>query len=267
MATPPPVFHSISLSADHFHDGKSSSFYSILERAATTAAVVASVVGLAATVGGKSHGLRGLYHIRRSGAGIGVKTADEILVLLCLRSGKAQSHILITQSLSFLVVQVVDDAVTQLVDGLQGVAIVRLSIKAALHIHLLNVTATGSNLLLDGTGVHRVAISNILDASLNITATRSQLRLNCVAVLQSLIAQSANGVVDIAEIAIQGVGQLKSRIANTVVNPVQFALNRGEICGKDIPVSCTAAVTAAKAAVTVAPPAEQQEDDDPNLLP
>lgn len=221
-----------------------------LERAATSVATAAGVIAISGGVGVASD-------IGRHGARLDL--IDQILILCSLRSLEAQSEILVTQSLGLFSGQMVDDTIAQLVDSMECVAVVSLSIKAALHIHLFQIAAAVADSTVKLVGVHCVAVSNILDCALNIAAAAGKLALNCVSVLQSLITQVADCAVQGAEIAIDVVGQLEGSIANTVVDAVQLALDGCKVGSQHIVFTYTAAtaVTSTKAAEASTAPAKQ----------
>ena len=117
---------------DHFHDGKSKFCYSIrISATAAAAVVIACIVHTAATVGRESDLLGRLNNIRGLRALV-AELADKVLILTFLRSCQTQSLILVTKSLNLFVAHVVDNPIAQLVNGLERVAVVRLSIEAVL---------------------------------------------------------------------------------------------------------------------------------------
>ena len=151
--------------SNHFHDGKSKFYYSIrLSATAAAAVVIACIVHAAAAVGRERDLLGRLNNIRGLRALV-AELADKVLILALLRSCQTQSLVLIAQRLHLFVAHVVDNAVAQLVDCLQGVAVVRLRIEAVLHIHLFCVAEAIGNLL-------RQVPAGALNANVNILNCR-----------------------------------------------------------------------------------------------
>lgn len=172
------------------------------------------------------------------------QSIDDILILCRLRSRKAQSLIFIAQSLSFICRKIVNDTVAHFVDGRQCVAVVCLHVEAGLHRLFLCITAAAFNLSCELVGVHHALCGVVLNRRSGVATTLCELCLNCVSVLQGLITEVAYRAVKRSEIAIDGVVQRKSAVADTIVYAIKFAFKVGEIGGKDIAVSSTSAAVA-----------------------
>ena len=236
-----------------------------------TAAVVATtavVVSVAIPIGG---GIRIASDV--SGNGARLDLVNQILILLGLRSRQAQSLILVAQRLHLFVAHVVDNPVAQFVNCLESVAVIRLCVKAVLHIHLLFVAEAIGNLLRQVPASALNANANILNGRACIAAALCHLCSQIACVLGTLIAKSADSVINATEVVVQRVVQRGETVSKAIGLLVNLA-NEGLLVnsGADIGLCsarCAAsiAIATAKAATkTVASPAEQQEDDNPILL-
>ena len=166
----------------------------------------------------------------------------------------------------------IDNAVAQLVDCLESVAIVRLSVKAVLHIHLLKVAAAVGNLLRQVPAGAFNSHVNVLNGSAGIAAALRHLCGQIACVLCALVAQSADSVVNAAEIVVQRVVQCGEAVSEAIGLLIDLA-DKGLLVnsGTDIGLcsarrSSTRTITAAIATKAVTAPAEQEEDDNPILL-
>lgn len=249
MATPPPVFHSISLSADHFHDGKSSSFYSILERAATTA--VASVVDLTATVSREGHRLGRLYHeggLRTIVTGApnefgnrAINGSTDVSILCSLRCLEFESLIFGGQRGNLVLSQEVQNC-------------------TAVRIGVLNHVAGGVlDGVLHGAGISSHLILYISNSGSVVAAALSDLSGQVVAVLEDRGVQTVEAL---AQRTVDAVNAGQNRVGSESRGQVSLS---GRSATARIAIAAT--VTSTIAAEAIAPPPEQQEDDDPNLLP
>ena len=238
---------------------------------AAAAVVITCIVHAAAAVGRERDLLGRLNNIRGLRALV-AKLADKELVLTLLRSRQTQSLVLITQSLHLFVAHVVDNAVAQLVDGLEGVAVIRLCIEAVLHIHLFCVAEAIGNLLRHVPASALNANVNVLNGRAGIAAAGSHLCSQIACMLCSLIAQSADSIINAAEVVVQVGVQAVKHVGQAIGLLVNLA-DKGLLVnsGTDIGLSSarrisTATITATKSAETIATPAEQEEDNNPNLL-
>ena len=238
---------------------------------ATATAVICCVVHAAAAVSRECDLLRRLNNIRWLRALV-AELADKVLILTLLRSCQAQSLILIAQRLHLFVAHVVDNPVAQFVDCLKGVAVVGLRIEAILHIHLFFVAETIRNLLGQVPASALNANANILNGSAGIAAAGCHLCGKVACVLCALISQSADSVVDAAEVVVQRVVQRGEAVGKAVGLLVNLA-DEGLLVngGTDIRLSsargvATITIAAAKSAKTIAAPAKQEEDNNPTLL-
>lgn len=164
----------------------------------------------------------------------------------------------------------VDDAIAQLVNGLEGVAVVRLCVKAVLHIHLLQIAATVGNLAGQVVGVEHALSGVILDSRAGIAATLSHLCRQVVSVLSALIAQSTDSVVNAAEVVVERVVQRREAVSKAIGLLVNLA-DKGLLVNSRSNISlCStrsvATVAAAIATKAITTPTKQQEDNNPNLL-
>ena len=252
---------------DHFRDGKSKFLAIRLESVSATAATIATASVVIAVAIAIRSSVRIAGNV--SGNGARLNLVNQILILFGLRGSKAQSLILVTQSLGLFGVQVVDDAIAQLVNGLEGVAVVRLCVKAVLHIHLLQIAATVGNLAGQVVGVEHALSGVILDSRAGIAATLSHLCRQVVSVLSALIAQSTDSVVNAAEVVVERVVQRGKAVSKAIGLLVNLADKRLLVDGStDIGLCSTRSATAVtiaatKAAEAIAAPAEQKEDNNP----
>ena len=239
---------------------------------APAAAVISGIIYATAAVSRECDLLGRLNNIRWLRALV-AELADKVLILSFLRSCQAQSLILIAQRLVLLVLQVLQNTVGRCINRLEGVAVVRLRIKAVLHIHLFCVAEAIGNLLRQIPASALNANVNILNCRSGITAAGSQLCRQVACVLRALIAQSADSVVNSTEIVVKRIVQRGEYVCDAVGLLIDLAdkslLVNG---GTDICLCSTRSAATIAAAVTIATagpistPAEQQEDNQPNLL-
>lgn len=256
-----------------------------LERAATTATTVIcrGYVVLIATVriGDNIRGNRASLSIKTESANefrcLCFLICGDESVLCALRSRETECLILVAESLNLLVAHIVDDSVTKLVDSLEGVAVVCLSIKSALQIHLFYITATIGNLLGEIPTCAFDSGINILDRAASITATLCKLCGKSVHARLVLITEGADCVVDSAEVVVEGViecGKAVSESVSLLINLADESLlidSRADIClssarGTATSAAVTAGITAEAVAKATTAPTKEEKDDDPNLL-
>ena len=163
----------------------------------------------------------------------------------------------------------VNDPITQLVNGLESVAVVRLCVKSVLHVHLFQVAATIGNLTGQGVGVKHALRGVVLNCRPGIAAALRKLRGQVASMLCALIAKSADSVVDATEVIIKGVvqrGEAVSKAIGLLVNLADKGLlvNSGSNVGLcSTRRRSTSTITAAK---SITAPAEQEQNDNPILL-
>lgn len=163
----------------------------------------------------------------------------------------------------------VNDTVAQLVNGLEGIAVVRLCVEAVLHIHLLKVAAAVRDLLRQVPASALNANVNILNCRTGIAAALSHLRGQIACVLSALIAQSTDSVVNATEVVVKGVVQRSEAVSEAIGLLIDLAdkgllINSGANIGLCSTRSAASVAIAATEAITA--PAEQEEDDNPILL-
>ena len=243
-----------------------------MESATAAAAVVIACIVHATAAVSRERDLLGRLNNIRGLRALVAELADKVLILTLLRSCQAQSLILIAQRLHLFVAHVVDNAVAKLVNSLEGIAVICLSIKAVLHVHLLFVAEAIGNLLRQVPSSALNANANILNRRASIAAAGSHLRRQIACVLCTLIAQSADSVVDAAEVVVQRIiqrGEAVSKAIGLLVNLADKGLlvnGSANIGLSSTRCRSTSTITAAKAAKTIAAPSKQKEDDNPILL-
>lgn len=238
-----------------------------LSATAAAAVVIVCIVHAAAAISWERDLLGRLDNIRGLRALV-AELADKVLILPLLRSCHTQSLVLVAQRLNLFVAHVVDNAVTKLVNGLEGVAVVCLRVKAVLHIHLFCVAEAIGNLLRQVPTSALNTNVNILDGSPGIAAAGGHLRGKIACVLSALITKSADSIINATEVVVQRIIQRGEAVSEAIGLLVNLA-NKGLLVnsGADVGLCSTRrSSTTAIAAEAIAAPSKQEEDDNPILL-
>lgn len=171
-------------------------------------------------------------------------------------------------------VEAVVDPVTELVDSLKSIAVVRLRVKAALEVHLLHIAAAVGKLAGDIPSCSLNTCVHVLDRRTCVAEALCELsgeRMNACLILISKVTDS---VVYTVETIHSSVVECVCRVGDTVGNAVKLADERLLIdSGSHVSLSsagrtasgtaCTESATAKAAESAVSVVAEQEKDDDP----